>query len=485
MKKKNKSLGMNAALNAFKSSLSILFPLITYPYAFRILHTEGIGKVNYATSIISYFSLLAALGISTYAVREGAKIRDKSNEFNTFCNEVFSLNILTTIASYILLFMVAFFVKPLAEYRSLLFLLSLTIVFTTFGIEWVNTIFEDFLFVTVRSIGTYIITLFLLFVLVKNENDYLKYALLTVVTSGCICVFNWMHCKKYVHLKFTLKMNVQKHIRPILTFFANAVATSIYVNSDTTMLGYFAGNHFVGLYALSVKVYNVIKTMLAAVYTVAVPRLAYFVGQDDKNSVKSVFTALFSNLTIILLPAGIGLASISREIVLLMGGEEYLEATLTLQILSFALIGAIFGGAITYCLNIPLGREKVNAKATTISAVINVLLNIVMIPVFKQNGAAFTTLIAEFFVVIYCAIEFKNIGDYLDLKKWSQNLVQAIIGCGMIFAITALVKVLFSALVTRVILIIAGSVLAYGIELIVFKNELVYSVLNKCHLIKQ
>lgn len=77
MKVKNKSLGVNAVLNAFKSALAILFPLITYPYAFRILHTEGIGKVNYATSIISYFILIASLGISTYAVREGAKYRDK------------------------------------------------------------------------------------------------------------------------------------------------------------------------------------------------------------------------------------------------------------------------------------------------------------------------------------------------------------------------------------------------------------------------
>lgn len=280
-------------------------------------------------------------------------------------------------------------------------------------------------------------------------------------------------------------MNMQKHMRPVLTFFANSVAISIYVNSDTTMLGYYTGDHYVGLYALSVKVYNVIKTMLAAAYTVAVPRLAYFVGQNDKKSVKNVFTSLFSNLTIILLPAGVGLASISREIVLLMGGEEYLEATLTLQILAVALIGAIFGGAITNCLNIPLGREKVNAKATALSAVINVLLNIVMIPVFKQNGAAFTTLVAEFFVAIYCAAEFKNIGDYLDLKEWSRKLLQAVIGCGMVVAITVLVKAFISALVIRVLLIIAGSIVAYGVELILFKNELVFSVLNKFHLIRR
>ena len=90
--KKYKSLGINAALNAFKSALSIIFPLITYPYAFRILHAAGIGKVNYANSIVSYFSLIAALGISTYAVREGAKLREDRDKFETFCSQMFSFN---------------------------------------------------------------------------------------------------------------------------------------------------------------------------------------------------------------------------------------------------------------------------------------------------------------------------------------------------------------------------------------------------------
>ena len=77
MKKKN--MGINAILNVIKSGLSVLFPLITYPYALRVIGIEGIGKVTYGNSILSYFSLLAALGISTYAVREGAKKKHDKN----------------------------------------------------------------------------------------------------------------------------------------------------------------------------------------------------------------------------------------------------------------------------------------------------------------------------------------------------------------------------------------------------------------------
>lgn len=445
MKVKNKSLGVNAVLNAFKSALAILFPLITYPYAFRILHTEGIGKVNYATSIISYFILIASLGISTYAVREGAKYRDKPKVFNEFCNQIFSFNILTTMISYVLLFLVIFSNKSLYSYKDLLLILSLTIVF----------------------------------LIVKNEDDYILYALLTVVNSGCICISNWIYCRKYVHIKFTVKMEISKHIKPVLTFFANAVATSIYVNSDTTMIGYLIGDHFVGLYTLAVKIYNVIKTMLAAMYTVAIPRLSFFAGQGDKDNIKKIYTALLSNLTIILLPAGVGLAAISREIILIMGGKEYLAATLTLQILSLSLIGAIFGGAITYCLNIPLGREKINVKATMISALINIVLNIFLIPMFKQNGAAITTVISEFFVAAYCLKKFENINEYLNIKNWLKNLIQALIGCVIVIVVSVVIKSIFVNTLIRIGAIIILSVFIYTLELLMLKNEIIFSVINK------
>ena len=402
LKNKSKSLGLNALLNAIRSGLSVVFPLITYPYAFRGLHAESIGKVNYALSLIGYFSLIAALGISTYAVREGAKLRKNKEKLIEFCNQIFSINILTSIMAYVLLFFCVCNIQALREYEQLIILLSLSIGFSTLGVEWINTVYEDFLYVTIRSIVIYILTLVLLFVLVKDQNDVLQYALLTVTNSGLICISNWLYCRRYVKVRLTKRIELRKHIKPILTIFANSVATTIYVNADTTMIGLLSGDYYVGLYSLAVKIYNVIKTMLAAIYSVAIPRISFFAGQNDKGKVKQVFTSVCAALTIILLPAGVGLATISKEVVIIMGGTEYLDSSLTLQILSFSLIGAVFGGLFTYCLNIPLGREKINVKATTISALVNVGLNVIIIPIFKHNGAAFTTALAEYLVLIYC-----------------------------------------------------------------------------------
>lgn len=201
LKNKSKSLGINALLNAIRSGLSVVFPLITYPYAFRVLHAEGIGKVNYALSIIGYFSLIAALGISTYAVREGAKLRKNKEKLIEFCNQIFSINILTSIMAYVLLFFCVCNIQALREYEQLIILLSLSIGFSTLGVEWINTVYEDFLYVTIRSIVIYILTLVLLFVLVKDQNDVLQYALLTVTNSGLICISNWLYCRRYVKVR--------------------------------------------------------------------------------------------------------------------------------------------------------------------------------------------------------------------------------------------------------------------------------------------
>ncbi|MCD8011869.1 MAG: flippase [Lachnospiraceae bacterium] len=483
--KKFRSLGVNAALNAIKSGLSVIFPLITYPYAFRILHAEGMGKINYATSIVSYFSMIAALGITTYAVREGAKIRDDRENFTKFSNQIFTFNLITTIVAYVLLGLFLAVFDSFQSYSGLIWLLSLSIAFTTLGVEWINTIYEDYLFITIRSIFTHVISLVLLFVFVRDADDYYWYAGLTVLTNAIICITNWVYCRRYTRLKVVKQLEMGKHIRPIFTLFANSVATSIYVSADTTMLGWFAGDYYVGIYSIAVKIYNVAKQMLVALYSVTISRISFYIGQGDTESVRKTYTSMLSNITLLLLPASVGLISISREVILFMGGNEYMEAVPTLQILSISLVGAIFGGAVTYCLNIPLGRERVNVIATICSAVINIGLNLVLIPIFKQNGAAVTTAISEFFVFLFCVFSFKEFKNYVDLKLWARNGLQAIIGCGLILLISAGVRAVFSNTWIILILIICLSVLAYGVELLLFKNELVYSILRKMKIMKK
>ena len=151
MMTKQKSISINLIANSIKTLMGIIFPLITFPYASRVLGAAGIGKVNYASSIISYFSMFAALGISTYAVREGARIRDDKEKFSKFAKEMLNINLCTTVISYLAL-LIFLSLPILGNYKKLLVISSATIVFTTIGMEWLFTIKEEYANITKRAI---------------------------------------------------------------------------------------------------------------------------------------------------------------------------------------------------------------------------------------------------------------------------------------------------------------------------------------------
>lgn len=478
--KKQKSVGLNAILNMIKSGLLVFFPLVTFPYATRVLGVENIGKVNYSSSIVSYFTLFAALGITTYAVREGAKIRDDKDKLARFANEAFTLNAFTACCSYVLLFIVLIVSTKLRDYRLLILLQSLSIVFTTIGVDWLNTIHEDYLLITVRSIVTNLASILVLFLFVKEPNDYYIYAMLNVLTNAIIGISNLYYCRRYTKVRLCIDRRIFRHLKSSVVFFANSLAVSIYVSADTTMLGLISGDYFVGIYAVAVKVYNIIKTLLASLYVVAIPRLSYFVGNDRMDEFKKLYSRIIIILLLLLLPCMAGLISLSQEIILILSGTDYLNAVKPLQILSVGLIFAIFGGAVTNCLNIPLQREMVNMKATIISAITNIVLNLFFITYFQHNGAAFTTVISELIVFGFCALSFKEWKKVLEFRRVLKNLLHAFIGMISVFAICYIVSSCYTgSFMVSIIIKLLLCLFVYAFELIILRNEYAKYFLKK------
>lgn len=153
---KTKSIAMNAVLNIIKTVSVIIFPLITFPYISRVLDVDSIGKYNFSASIISYFTLIAGLGVNNYAIREGAQYRNDRNKISRFVSEVYSINIVSSIVAYMLLFFVVAISSKLQNYGTILLILSAEVVFTCVGINWIYNIFEEFWYLfTFRPILPY------------------------------------------------------------------------------------------------------------------------------------------------------------------------------------------------------------------------------------------------------------------------------------------------------------------------------------------
>ena len=163
-----KSLKKNAIFSFIKAFMNLAFPVITFPYASRILLPEGIGKVNFANSVVSYFIIIAGLGIGTYATREASKVRDDKSKLTKFSKEIFSINLISTAIAYILFFIAFIFIPKLNPYRTMLLICSTKILFTTIGLVWVFVANEDFKYITIRSLLFQILAIFYLFIFVYH-----------------------------------------------------------------------------------------------------------------------------------------------------------------------------------------------------------------------------------------------------------------------------------------------------------------------------
>ncbi|SDM17701.1 Membrane protein involved in the export of O-antigen and teichoic acid [Kandleria vitulina] len=478
---KTKPVKLNAMLNVTKTVCNILFPLITIPYASRVLQVANYGKVNFGDSIIRFFILFASLGIASYAQREGPAFRDNQNKINMFTSEVFTVNLLSTILSYLLLFLMLTFAVSLKDYVFVMLVQSIAIIITTIGADWVNTIYEDYLYITVRYIIMQILSLILLFVFVKSPEDYVIYALINVIASVGGNLFNILYIKKYVKIHLAPLSSCKKHIKPLLQLFAVNVAITVYISSDITILGLFSGDKQVGIYTNSSRVYTVVKSILNAIMMVAIPRFSFLLGHSQREEYKAMLSEIFSYLITLILPSVAFIFMLSRPIVTILGGQAYSSGFASLSILSFSLIFSVLA---CFYANGVLLLHKYDGTylfATIFSAAINALLNFVFIPWLGMNGAAITTVIAEFsmfFISWYVSRQIIKIN--YDKKVLISSLIGSVVMCIGLFLMIKMIKNYFLLMIISVI----SSFLIYLLSLLVLKHPLVGNIKEKISLSK-
>jgi len=479
MEQRKKSIGLNAFLNTLRTALNLLFPLITVPYISRVLTVDEIGKYNFSFTIITYVLLISALGIDKYAIREGTKFRGDKNKIEEFASRVFSINIVSTLLSYIILFLYLFFSQKAKSYISCILILSIEVFFTTLGTEWLYSIFEEYTYITIRSIVFKIISIILLFLFVRKPGDYLYYAAITVISSVGSNVLNFIHLRKFCRIRLTFRFKLREMLAPIMVIFATNVAIKIYVTSDTTMLGYLKDDYVVGIYSFSVRIYTIVKTLLAAALFVAIPRLSMYVGKGMMRDFKDLLNKMFNTLMMIVPPAIIGLIMLSKNIIIIIGGENYLQSQSSLIILSVAIFFSIFSTLFSQCILLPFKREKCILRASAISALENISLNFILIPYFAEIGVAFTTVLAELTMTIFNYSSCRDIAKFILSKKTAKNTLSVAVGCLAIIGTCYLICNFVSDMITQTVLSVFISIFVYSLVLLVLKNPIFLNLLGR------
>ena len=438
---KRRSLGMNTGLNVIRTLLTMLFPVITFSHISNIFSVDTVGGYSFANGTAGYFIMFAALGISTYAVREGVAYRNDFVRMSEFGSQIFTINLVSTVIAYALLGISVFVVPKFAECRTLLLILSVNIILMTLGCDWVHMIYEDFLFITIRTIIIYLLALLLFFLLVQTPEDLYAYAWITVLATSGAQLLNIPARRKYCRILPTALGKTRHHLKPILILFANTVTTSLYVNSDLLILGFMRSDYEVGLYSVTVKIYMLFKALLGAAITVITPRLSALQQEVDPEAFAEAAGKILRTLVTVLLPVATGILFLDEPLILLISNEQYLGGLPSLHWLGGALVVSIIGWFMTACILIPAKQDGSVLKITMLAAALNVGLNLILIPMMGFVAAAITTLLSEGIACILGCVKARKIMNLKNLFP-IRFIIAVFAGCAGVAGMCLLTRAL-------------------------------------------
>lgn len=470
------SVKYNFIMNAILTVAGIIFPLITFPYISRVLLVEGSGKVAFATSVVTYFTMFASLGIPTYGVRACAIVRDNKEKLSKTVKELLIISGGTTLLTYIVFGISLFVIPEFAQERTLLLIVGLGIGLNTIGVQWLYNALEQYSYITTCSILFKVIGMILMFLLVKESSDYQIYGGVYVIASFGSYVLNFICLRKFVTFQKTGTYQFKQHLKHIMVFFAMSAGASIYLNLDVVMLRFLQSNEAVGYYNAGIKVKTVLVTCVTSLGTVLLPRLSYYIETADKKAFQLMVGKAFRFVFVAASAVTVYFSIFARESILLLSGEAFLPAVGPMMILMPTVLLIGLSNVTGIQILTPNGREREVMYSIWGGAILDFVLNLIVIPKFSANGAALSTLLAEGMVLLLqCWFLRDVLWSYIrQVQCW-----KIVIALAVASVMTIPVKIwidsgVFVTLLVSAIVFFGG----YAVVLLLLKEPFVSEILN-------
>lgn len=471
---KTHSIKFNFIMNAILTVSSIIFPLITAPYIFRTLGPVGSGRVDSAAAIITYFMMFASLGIPTYGIRTCAKVRDDKEKLSQTVQELMIINGVSMLLSFTVFLIMLAVVPEFTQERTLLLINSISMVLNVVGVTWFYNAIEQYAYITTCSIVFKIISILMMFLWVKNPEDYIKYGAITVFAGSASYLLNFWNLRKYVSFRKIGRYNFKQHMKPIMVFFATTAAISVYTNLDIVMIRFMKGNAEVGYYTAAIKVKTLLVSLITSLGTVLLPRLSYYIEKGEQEAFHRMVVKAFNFVLLVGLSVTMYFIFMAKESILLLAGEQFAASILPMQILMPAVLFIGLSNITGIQILTPQGEEKKVVYSIVFGAVLDFILNLVLIGKHGASGAAFATLMAELVVlVVQCVYLRKMLGNLVKKISISENVLAAVMASGGLFLVRQVLTNGTSTVWVFVNLVITAVVFfgVYGMMLLVQKEK--------------
>lgn len=452
--KNNKSNTIeNAAYFIGYKLLNLIVPFFTSVYVARILLPEGVGKVALAQNLVTYFTLVASLGMPIYGTREISKVINDKDKYNKLFWELFWLNAISTTVCIISYYTICLSIPIYRSELALYCVVGLTLVLNFFSIDWLYQGRAEYKYISIRGSIIKLLSVIFLFLFVKDASDYVIFAAINVMIQGGNYFINMYGLRSRIQFK-KYKLSLSAHWKPLFILFATNVAIEVYTLLDTTMLGIFNTDEVVAYYTYAMKTSKIMVVFLVTATSVLLPKLSsYYEEKKYELYNKMVEKALYFSL-LASIPCAILIFLNSSDIVTLLYGESFSGSTNCLRILSFLNIPITISTFLGIQVLCSAGKEKSMLKAVLMGAILNVSLNLVLIPRFAHNGAAISSLISEITVAI---VEFAMVYKLLSFKIQFRTIRDILLGATSIFAVYNVVCLFDSTMVGIVKMALRGT----------------------------
>ncbi|MBR1416417.1 MAG: oligosaccharide flippase family protein [Bacilli bacterium] len=452
------SIKKNFIYNVLYQILIILIPIITVPYVSRILGADQIGIYSYTYSIVYYFMLISLLGINNYGNRTIAKSRDNKHELS---KSFFSIYIIQIIMSILMLILYLLYVLLFENsYKHIALIQSIYIFSCIFDINWLFFGLEKFKITVTRSSLLKIISLILIFIFVKNSNDLSKYTLILAISTLLSQLLLLPFLKKEVNYTKISFNDIKQHIKPCLKLFIPVIAVSIYKIMDKIMLGVMCDISEVGYYEQAEKIISIPIGLITALGTVMLPRISNLIAKKDDIKVKEYINKSISFMMFLAFPIFFGLVGVSEDFIPIFLGSGFIKSSILIYYLASTVLFISFANIIRTEYLIPKEKDNIYIISVILGAIINLIINYLLIPKYQSIGACIGTIFAEFSVMFYQLI---SIRKELPIINYIKNIIPYFLKALFMFILIYLIKYINILPIYRVILQVIIGIIIYGL----------------------
>lgn len=460
------SIAKNYSYNVVYQIVTLIIPLLTVPYISRVLGSNGIGINAYTNSIIQYFILFGTIGISLYGNRTIAYVRDNKEELSRTFWGIFVLKLITTFLAFCI-FLV--FLLIFNRYEGIFLIQSIYIFAATIDISWLYMGLEDFKKTVLRNLIIKIVGILCIFIFVKSPSDLWKYVFILALSQFLGQLTLWFYIPKTITKVKLMWNDITIHLIPSLSLFIPQIAIQIYVVLNKTMLGSLSNTNEVGYFDNSDKIIKMVLSIVTAMGVVMLPRISNTFAKGDISKVKNYLYQSFEFASYLSFPLMFGIVGIAKEFTPWFFGPGFSKTGTIMSIISPIIVLIAWSNVLGQQYLLPIGKVRGYAVSVCIGALVNFILNVLLIKHFLSIGTAIATFIAEFAVTAVQLYWVRN--DVAVRKLFHSTWKYLLSGIVMYCVLRAIGKNQGIGVTTTFIQIFVG-VIIYFLLLILLKSEM-------------